>query len=114
MPAVDEQADADRVFQAAASLFGLLAAPARLKIISAVCPGERTEDELAARFEGSASELAVHLGLLQGAGVLARRAEGAHVYYRLRGSQVSEVCRTVCAQVAAGLDDEGGPPAGEG
>lgn len=102
---MEEDAEANRVFQAAADLFGLLAAPVRVKIINAVCRGERSEDDLVAGFDGPASELAWHLGMLQTAGVLARRAEGARVFYRLQGSQVAEVCRTVCLQVASGLGD---------
>lgn len=102
---MEEDAEANRVFQAAADLFGLLAAPVRVKIINAVCRGERPEDEMAAGIDVPAPELAWHLAMLQTAGVLARRTEGARVYYRLQGSQVAEVCRTVCLQVASSLGD---------
>ncbi|HMS78534.1 MAG TPA: transcriptional regulator, partial [Burkholderiaceae bacterium] len=38
---MDQEAPDDRVFESVAELFGLLSAPIRLKIISAVCQQEK-------------------------------------------------------------------------
>ena len=98
--------DEDRVFQTAAELFALLATPIRLKIISAVCQGERNVSELLAQIETTQPNMSQHLATLRRAGVLSRRREGAQVYYRLQSERVAALCRAVCTQVAVELDSD--------
>lgn len=95
----------DRVFQTVAELFGLLATPIRLKIISAVCQGEKNVSELLEQIETTQPNMSQHLSTLYRAGVLARRREGTQIYYRLQSERVATLCRAVCSQVALELDD---------
>jgi len=105
--------ETDRVFETAAELFGLLAAPVRLKIISAVCQGERNVSDLLTQIETTQPNMSQHLSTLYRAGVLGRRREGTQVYYRLQSDRVAALCRAVCTQVAMELDDQAEVPAAE-
>ncbi len=102
----DETLSQDRVFETAAELFGLLATPIRLKIISAVCLQEKNVSELLAMIATTQPNMSQHLSTLHRAGVLARRREGTQIYYRLQSERVAMLCRAVCTQVAAELDDD--------
>jgi DNA-binding transcriptional ArsR family regulator len=97
-------ADADAVFESAAELFSLLATPIRLKIISAVCNGEKNVSELLAAIETTQPNMSQHLATLYRSGVLTRRREGTQIYYRLQSERVATLCRAVCTQVAIELD----------
>jgi DNA-binding transcriptional ArsR family regulator len=112
VPAVPDKREEDQVFESAAELFGLLSTPVRLKIISAVCNGERNVSELLAQIETTQPNMSQHLSTLYRAGVLGRRREGTQVFYRLQSEKVATLCRAVCTQVAAELEgDETLPPA---
>jgi DNA-binding transcriptional ArsR family regulator len=101
---VDKSADADEVFETAAELFGLLATPIRLKIISAVCQGEKNVSELLAAIDTTQPNMSQHLATLYRSGVLTKRREGTQIYYRLQSERVATLCRAVCTQVAIELD----------
>jgi DNA-binding transcriptional ArsR family regulator len=116
MPAdkpVANNAEDDLVFESAAELFGLLATPVRLKIISAVCQGERNVSELLAQIDTTQPNMSQHLATLYRAGVLGRRREGTQIFYRLQSERVATLCRAVCTQVAIELDGDGAVPAAE-
>lgn len=97
----------DRVFETVAELFGLLSAPIRLKIISAVCQQEKNVSELLAEIDTTQPNMSQHLSTLYRSGVLGKRRDGTQIYYSLRNEFVATLCRTVCTQVA--IDDA--PPA---
>lgn len=103
----------DRVFESAAELFGVLATPIRLKIISAVCHGERNVSELLAQIETTQPNMSQHLATLFRAGILGKRREGTQIYYRLQSEKVALLCRAVCTQLAVELDGEEAVPAQE-
>ncbi|WP_395703888.1 ArsR/SmtB family transcription factor [Aquabacterium sp.] len=110
--AVANKGEEDLVFESAAELFGLLATPVRLKIISAVCQGERNVSELLDQIDTTQPNMSQHLATLYRAGVLGRRREGTQIYYRLQSERVATLCRAVCTQVAMELDgDSSLPPA---
>lgn len=96
----------DRVFESAAELFGVLATPIRLKIISAVCNGERNVSELLEQIQTTQPNMSQHLSTLYRAGVLGKRREGTQIYYRLQSEKVAMLCRAVCTQLAVELDGE--------
>lgn len=98
--------DGDQVFETAAELFGLLATPVRLKIISAVCNGERNVSELLAQIDTTQPNMSQHLATLYRAGVLGKRREGTQIFYRLQSERVATLCRAVCTQVAMELDGD--------
>ena len=105
--------EGDEVFESAAELFGLLSTPVRLKIISAVCQGERNVSELLAQIDTTQPNMSQHLATLYRAGVLGRRREGTQIFYRLQSERVATLCRAVCTQVAIELDGGGEIPAVE-
>ena len=96
----------DRVFDSVAELFAVLSTPIRLKIISAVCHGEKNVSELLAGIETTQPNMSQHLATLRRSGVLARRREGTQVYYRLQSERVATLCRAVCLQVAIELESD--------
>ena len=105
--------EADLVFESAAELFGLLSTPVRLKIISAVCNGERNVSDLLAQIDTTQPNMSQHLATLYRAGVLGKRREGTQIYYRLQSERVATLCRAVCTQVAMELDSDDPVPAAD-
>lgn len=96
----------DAVFESAAELFKLLATPVRLKVISAVCNGERNVSELLEQIDTTQPNMSQHLTTLYRAGVLGKRREGTQIYYRLQSERVAQLCRAVCMQVAMDMEEE--------
>ena len=96
--------EADSVFESAAELFALLSTPIRLKIISAVCNGEKNVSELLEAIDTTQPNMSQHLSTLYRSGVLTKRREGTQIYYRLQSERVAMLCRAVCTQVAIELD----------
>ena len=94
----------DRVFDSVAELFSVLSTPIRLKIISAVCQGEKNVSELLSEIDTTQPNMSQHLSMLYRSGVLSKRREGTQVYYRLQSERVATLCRAVCTQVAIELD----------
>jgi len=100
------QREQDQVFESVAELFGVLATPIRLKIISAVCQGEKNVSQLLDEIDTTQPNMSQHLSTLYRCGVLAKRREGTQVYYRLQSERVASLCRAVCTQVAMELAGE--------
>lgn len=96
----------DQVFDSVAELFALLSTPIRLKIISAVCHGEKNVSELLAEIETTQPNMSQHLSTLYRSGVLGKRRDGTQMYYRLQSERVATLCRAVCTQVAIELEGE--------
>lgn len=98
-------AEADRVYELAAELFSVMSTPLRLKIISALCNGERNVSQLLAGIDATQPNMSQHLATLTRAGILARRRDGAQVFYRVQSQKAVTLCRAVCTQVAIEIDD---------
>ncbi len=96
----------DQVFETVAELFAVLSTPIRLKIISAVCQGEKNVSELLAEIDTTQPNMSQHLNMLYRSGVLSKRREGTQMYYRLQSERVATLCRAVCTQVAIELDGD--------
>ncbi len=96
---------ADYVFQAAAELFSVLSTPVRLRILSVLCDGEQTVNQLVERIGCSQPNLSQHLNVLYRSGIVAKRKEGTTVIYRVQSERAMAICRSVCTQVAIELDD---------
>lgn len=107
---MDGKSSEDRVFDSVAELFSVLSTPIRLRIISAVCQGEKNVSELLAQIDTTQPNMSQHLSTLYRSGVLAKRREGTQMYYRLQSERVATLCRAVCTQVAIELD---GDPQGD-
>ena len=100
-----QEPQAARVFELAAELFGVLSTPLRLRLLSALCNEEKTVSQLLAEIGTTQPNLSQHLTVLYRAGIVARRREGAQVYYRVQSEKAAALCRSVCTQVAIELDD---------
>ena len=96
----DSELESDEVFELAAEVFRIMSAPMRLKIISALCNGEKNVGELLAEIHTTQPNMSQHLNTLYKAGVLGRRREGVQIYYRIINERVVSLCRVVCTQIA--------------
>ena len=100
-------AQSEAVFRMAAELFAVMAAPLRLKILSALCREEQNVGRLLEVVGTSQPNLSQHLGALYRAGIVARRRMGNQVWYSLCNPKAALLCREVCTQIAIELDDPG-------
>jgi DNA-binding transcriptional ArsR family regulator len=96
--------ESDEVFEMAAEVFRVMSAPMRLKIISALCNGEKNVSELLEEIDTTQPNMSQHLNTLYQAGVLGKRREGVQIYYRIVNERVVTLCRAVCTQVAIESD----------
>ena len=92
------------VFTAVAGYFSLLSDPTRLRILHAICDGERSVSAITAVTAASQTNVSRHLGVLYRAGVVARRREGVAVLYRVKDRHLADLCRAVCVQIAGRID----------
>lgn len=95
----------DPVFNAVAAYFSVLSEPTRLKIMHAVCNGERTVNDIVAQTGATQTNVSRHLGLMHRQGVLARRREGTQVLYSVADPTMVELCRAVCNRIAGTIDE---------
>ena len=105
--------ESEEVFEKAADLFRVMSAPMRLRIISALCNGEKNVGELLAEIDTTQPNLSQHLNLLYRSGVLAKRKEGTQVIYRVQSEKAVMLCRTVCTQIAIEIDEPSAVPPSE-
>lgn len=104
--ATTQTREEDAVFDSVAELFSLLSTPVRLKIISALCNGEKNVTQLLEEIETTQPNMSQHLSTLYRAGVLGKRRDSTQIYYRLQSERVATLCRAVCTQVAIELDPD--------
>jgi ArsR family transcriptional regulator len=93
--------ESHEVFEKAAEVFRVMSAPMRLRIISALCHGEKNVGELLAEINTTQPNMSQHLSTLYQAGVLGKRREGVQIYYRIVNESVVSLCRAVCVQIAS-------------
>lgn len=93
-------AESQEIFEKAAEIFRVMAAPMRLRIISCLCNGEKNVSELLLEIDTTQPNMSQHLNTLYQAGVLAKRREGVQIYYRIINQHVVSLCRAVCTQIA--------------
>lgn len=98
--------ESDSVFASAAELFGLLSTPIRLKILSALCGGEKNVSQLLREIDTTQPNMSQHLSTLYRAGILGRRRDATQIYYSIADERAASVCRSVCTQIAMDMVDE--------
>ena len=103
-PEVSVLTESEEVFEKAADLFRVMSAPMRLRIISALCNGEKNVGELLSDIDTTQPNMSQHLNTLYQAGVLGKRREGVQIYYRIVNDRVVTLCRSVCVQIASESD----------
>jgi ArsR family transcriptional regulator len=105
--------ESDAVFSTAAELFSLLSTPIRLKIISALCHGEKNVSQLLTEIDTTQPNMSQHLSTLYRAGVLGKRRDATQIYYRIESERAAMLCRAVCTQIAFEMDAEQSVPQDE-
>ncbi|MFM7706209.1 MAG: ArsR/SmtB family transcription factor, partial [Rubrivivax sp.] len=84
--------ESDVVFSSAAELFGLLSTPIRLKILSALCAGEKNVSQLLREIDTTQPNMSQHLATLHRAGVLTRRRDATQIFYRIGSQRAATLC----------------------
>ncbi|MET8555369.1 metalloregulator ArsR/SmtB family transcription factor [Streptomyces sp. NPDC004959] len=82
---------------AAATVFGLLASPARLHLVWALAGGESDVTRLAQRLGGALPAVSQHLTKLKLGGVVGSRREGRRQVYYLRDPRIVELVGALLA-----------------
>ena len=96
--------ESDQVFESAAELFRVMSAPTRLKIISSLCNGEKNVGQLIQEIETTQPNMSQHLNMLYQNGVIGKRRDGVHIFYRIINDRVVTLCRAICTQIAIESD----------
>jgi DNA-binding transcriptional ArsR family regulator len=86
-------------FERAAEVFSLLSTPSRLRLLGALCEGEKCVGDLAEATGLPQPTVSQQLSLMFRAGLLARRREGVQVHYRVDEKTRGFLCRAVRALV---------------
>ncbi len=86
----------------AARLFGILAEPARLRLLKVLMEGERTVGELVRETGLKQGNVSKHLAVLWQARLVARTPRGNFAVYRLLDPLLRELCTLVCRRLDAG------------
>ena len=89
----------DELVELIARRFRLLAEPMRIKLLDRLREGEASVNELAEQLATSQQNVSKHLTVLAEAGMLGRRRDGTHVYYRIVDEGVFALCEQVCGSV---------------
>ena len=98
--------EAGEVFEAVARYFSILSEPARLRILNAICRGEKSVTQITEESEMTQTNVSRHLSLMYQAGAVKRRREGAMTYYSVADETLTELCRTVCVRVSSALGED--------
>lgn len=96
----------DPVFNRVAAYFRVLSEPMRLRIMHAVCHGEKTVSQIVEATSATQTNVSRHLSRMFESGALARRKDGNLVYYRVGDPELVELCRSVCGRIAAEIEDQ--------
>jgi DNA-binding transcriptional ArsR family regulator len=93
----------DELVELIARRFRVIGEPMRIRLLDRLRTGEASVNELAAALDASQQNVSKHLGVLADAGILGRRKDGNHVYYRIVDEGVFGLCEQVCGSLQAQL-----------
>jgi DNA-binding transcriptional ArsR family regulator len=82
-----------------AQRFRVIGEPMRIRLLDRLRDGEAAVGDLADAVGASQQNVSKHLSMLADAGVVARRKDGNHVYYRIADKGVLALCEKVCGSV---------------
>jgi DNA-binding transcriptional ArsR family regulator len=77
--------------------------PMRVRILDLLRDRELSVSVLAERLDASQQNVSKHLAVLTDSGILARRKQGNHVYYRIADEAVFALCEQVCGSLQTQL-----------
>jgi DNA-binding transcriptional ArsR family regulator len=89
----------DELVELIARRFRVLGEPLRIKLLDRLRDGEASVNELTVALGASQQNVSKHLSVLAAAGVVGRRKEGTHVYYRIADDGVFALCEQVCGSL---------------
>ena len=89
----------DDLVELIAQRFRAMGEPMRIRLLDHLRDGEATVGELSEALGASQQNISKHLAVLAAAGVLGRRKDGNHVYYRIVDDGVLTLCEDVCGSL---------------
>lgn len=89
----------DDLVELIAERFRALSEPTRIKLLDRLRDGEATVLELTELLTTTQQNVSKHLGVLQRAGIVARRKQGNFAYYRIIDEGVYSLCEQVCGSL---------------
>jgi len=89
----------DDLVELIAERFRALSEPTRIKLLDRLREGEATVLELTELIGTTQQNVSKHLGVLQRSGIVARRKQGNHAYYRIVDEGVFSLCESVCGSL---------------
>jgi DNA-binding transcriptional ArsR family regulator len=89
----------DDLVELIARRFRVLGEPMRIRLLDQLRDGEATVGELSDALSASQQNVSKHLAVLSDVGILGRRKERNHVYYRIIDEGVFTLCEDVCGSV---------------
>jgi DNA-binding transcriptional ArsR family regulator len=89
----------DDLVELIARRFRALSEPMRIRLVDRLREGEATVGDLSESLEASQQNISKHLAVLADAGILGRRKDGTHVYYRIVDEGVLTLCEDVCGSL---------------
>ncbi|ACF13728.1 transcriptional regulator, ArsR family [Chloroherpeton thalassium ATCC 35110] len=95
----------DEMLNSIANRFKVLSEPMRLKILRAICTGEKTVQEIVEEAEASQANVSKHLSLMYENGLVDRRKDGLKCYYRLADESVFQVCGLISKSIESNLQE---------
>ena len=100
------------VVELIARRFRVIGEPMRIRILDRLRGGEATVADLTEYLATSQQNVSKHLAVLADAGIVGRRKERNHVYYRMVDHGVFALCEEVCGAVQRQVDALNGLVAG--
>jgi ArsR family transcriptional regulator len=89
----------DELADLIARRFRALSEPLRVRILDLLRDQELSVTRLAGRLGAGQQNVSKHLAVLVDAGMLARRKDGNHTYYRIADEAVFALCEQVCGSL---------------
>ena len=89
----------DDLVELIARRFRLIGEPMRIRLLDRLRDGEATVGQLSEALSASQQNISKHLAVLADVGILGRRKEGNHVFYRVVDEGVFALCEAVCGSV---------------
>lgn len=89
----------DELAELIARRFRVIGEPMRIRMLDRLREGELSVNELSEALGASQQNVSKHLAVLADVGILARRKQGTHVYYRIIDEGVFALCEQVCGSV---------------
>ena len=93
----------DDLAELIARRFRALSEPLRIRMLDLLRDEELSVNALAEQLGAGQQNVSKHLAVLVDAGMLARRKEGTHVYYRIADEGVFALCDQVCGSLHSPL-----------